>query len=96
MAAEETTVKTRLLALIACALCALPALAQDYPTKTINIIVPLSAGGGTDLLARVLAVKLREKFGQPVVQGCARRAHAVVHPAGAFGGEQGAVRQARF
>jgi tripartite-type tricarboxylate transporter receptor subunit TctC len=51
----------------ACALVAAPALAQDYPTKTINIIVPLAAGGGTDLLARVLAGKLRDKLGQPVV-----------------------------
>ncbi|MEI6722509.1 MAG: tripartite tricarboxylate transporter substrate-binding protein, partial [Betaproteobacteria bacterium] len=59
--------RVRFLALLACALCALPAFAQDYPSKPINIIVPLSAGGGTDLLARVLAVKLREKFGQPVV-----------------------------
>ena len=81
---------------LACLLLASPAFAQDYPTKPINIIVPLSAGGGTDLLARVLAAKLREKFGQPVVQGCARRPHAVVHPARTFGGEQGAVRQARF
>jgi tripartite-type tricarboxylate transporter receptor subunit TctC len=53
--------------ILACALFAAPAFAQDYPTKPINIIVPLSAGGSTDLLARVLAVKLREKFGQPVV-----------------------------
>jgi tripartite-type tricarboxylate transporter receptor subunit TctC len=45
---------------------AAPAAAQDYPTKTINIIVPLSAGGGTDVLARVVAAKLRDKFGQPV------------------------------
>ena len=51
---------------LACVLFAAPALAQDYPTKPINIIVPLSAGGGTDLLARVLAAKLSEKFGQPV------------------------------
>ena len=43
-----------------------PAIAQDYPTKAINIIVPLAPGGGTDLLARVVADKLRDKFGQPV------------------------------
>ncbi len=42
------------------------AAAQDYPSRAINIIVPLAPGGGTDLLARVLAEKLREKFGQPV------------------------------
>ena len=51
---------------LACALFAAPTAAQDYPTKAITIIVPLSAGGGTDLLARVLAAKLHDRFGQPV------------------------------
>ena len=51
---------------LACALFAAPAAAQDYPNKPIHIIVPLAAGGGTDLLARVIATKLRDKFGQPV------------------------------
>jgi tripartite-type tricarboxylate transporter receptor subunit TctC len=41
-------------------------VAQDYPTKNITIIVPLAPGGGTDLLARVIATKLRDKFGRPV------------------------------
>ena len=50
----------------ACAALAAPAAAQDYPKKAINIIVPLSPGGGTDLLARVVADKLRGLFGQPV------------------------------
>ena len=51
---------------LACALSAAPAAAQNYPSKPIHIIVPLAAGGGTDLLARVIATKLRDKFGQPV------------------------------
>jgi tripartite-type tricarboxylate transporter receptor subunit TctC len=59
------TTITRALAL-ACVLLATPALAQDYPAKPIHLIVPLAAGGGTDLLARVIAGKLREKFGQLV------------------------------
>ena len=60
--------RTHLFALlgIACALLAAPACAQDYPNKPIRIIVPLAAGGGTDLLARVIAGKLRDRFGQPV------------------------------
>lgn len=52
---------------LGCALLAAPASAQDYPAKAISIIVPLSAGGGTDTLARVLAAKLHERFGQPVI-----------------------------
>src|SRR5690348_11838820 len=47
-------------------LCMSGAAAQDYPTKNISIIVPLAPGGGTDVLARVIKAKLREKFGQPV------------------------------
>ena len=63
------TTLTGVLALLsfACALSAPPAIAQDYPVKAITIVVPLAAGGGTDLLARVIAAKLRDKFGQPVI-----------------------------
>jgi tripartite-type tricarboxylate transporter receptor subunit TctC len=43
------------------------AQAQDYPTKLITLIVPYPAGGPTDQLARVLAPKLSEKFGQNVI-----------------------------
>jgi tripartite-type tricarboxylate transporter receptor subunit TctC len=40
------------------------ALAQDYPTRVVTIIVPYPAGGPTDALARVLAPKFSEKLGQ--------------------------------
>lgn len=40
---------------------------EPYPSRTIRIIVPLAAGGGTDALARIVAQKLSEKFGQSVV-----------------------------
>src|SRR5215204_435462 len=40
------------------------AIAQDYPTRVVTIIVPYPAGGPTDQLARVIAPKLSEKLGQ--------------------------------
>jgi tripartite-type tricarboxylate transporter receptor subunit TctC len=39
----------------------------DYPTKPVSIIEPFGAGGGPDLLARALAPKLSELWGQPVM-----------------------------
>jgi tripartite-type tricarboxylate transporter receptor subunit TctC len=39
---------------------------QDYPTKPIRIVVPSSPGGGTDILARQIAQKLTERWGQQV------------------------------
>src|ERR1700736_787560 len=46
---------------------ALPAAAADYPGHAIKMIVPLAAGGGTDVLARIIAQNLNSKWGQPVV-----------------------------
>ncbi len=56
----------RILLLALISLVCPPAFAQTFPTKPLQIIVPLAPGGGTDLLARVIADKLRDKFGQPV------------------------------
>jgi tripartite-type tricarboxylate transporter receptor subunit TctC len=44
-----------------------PAQAQDYPTRTVEIVVPFAAGGGTDLIARVLAERLGETMRQRFV-----------------------------
>ena len=44
-----------------------PALAQDYPTKPIHLIVPFPPGGGTDLFSRTIAGKLTEKLGWTIV-----------------------------
>ena len=46
---------------------ALPASAGGYPDHTIKMIVPFAAGGGTDVLARIVAQNLHSKWGQPVV-----------------------------
>ncbi len=44
-----------------------PALADPYPTRTVEIIVSYGAGGSTDFVARAVAQKLTEKLGQPFV-----------------------------
>ena len=41
--------------------------AQQFPAKTITLVVPAAPGGVTDLLARALGQRFRESFGQPVV-----------------------------
>jgi tripartite-type tricarboxylate transporter receptor subunit TctC len=46
---------------------ALPAAAQDYPTRTIRFIVPFGAGGPTDVFTRALGEELRKALGQPIV-----------------------------
>lgn len=45
----------------------LPAAAQSYPSRPISIIVPYPAGGVTDTLVRLVAERMREKLGQPVL-----------------------------
>jgi tripartite-type tricarboxylate transporter receptor subunit TctC len=46
---------------------ALPAAAQDYPNRTIRMIVPFGAGGPTDVFTRALGEELRKSLGQPIV-----------------------------
>ena len=57
----------RFLVLMACALCAASAGAQQFPSKPVRIINPFAPGGATDIIARQMAQKLTEAWGQAVV-----------------------------
>jgi len=62
----------RYLRAVACALlCTLapcaPAYAQDYPTRPVRFVLGQPAGGPTDIVARLVAQKLQERWGQPVI-----------------------------
>jgi tripartite-type tricarboxylate transporter receptor subunit TctC len=61
-----TTLIRGLVVLVAL-LCADAALAQTYPNKPIRMLVPFAAGGPTDVIARLVAQKVSESFGQQVV-----------------------------
>jgi tripartite-type tricarboxylate transporter receptor subunit TctC len=54
----------RLLALALLALSALPAAAQEWPTRTVRVIVPFGAGATPDTIARLIADRLQQKLGQ--------------------------------
>nr|WP_262983199.1 tripartite tricarboxylate transporter substrate binding protein [Paracoccus mutanolyticus] len=49
------------------ALSTLPAMAQDYPSKPVTIVVSYAAGGGTDAIARVFAARLEKAIGGRVI-----------------------------
>lgn len=44
-----------------------PGLAQEFPTRTVNVVVPFPPGGGTDTVARITFNKLDEMWDQPIV-----------------------------
>jgi tripartite-type tricarboxylate transporter receptor subunit TctC len=54
--------------LVAALLCAsIPVTAQEWPQRTVQLVVGFGAGGGTDVVARIFAQALQDKLGQPVV-----------------------------
>ena len=55
--------------LVVCLMLALSsgATAQDYPNRTIKLIVPTGAGGITDILARLIGKSIGDQFGQAVI-----------------------------
>jgi len=56
-----------MLGVAALAALTLPAAAQEWPAKQVNLIVPFSAGGTTDLFGRLLAQHMQKNFGQPFI-----------------------------
>jgi tripartite-type tricarboxylate transporter receptor subunit TctC len=57
----------RSIAAAAFALCAIAANAADYPTRPITLVVPYAAGGGNDVIARIVAEKMSANLGQSIV-----------------------------
>ena len=57
----------RALLLAVAAIAAAPCAAQNYPNRTIRMIVPFGAGGPTDVFTRSLGEELRKSLGQPIV-----------------------------
>ena len=64
---------------------AMPAAAQPYPTRSVELVVPFAAGGGTDVLGRIVARRLSETLGQQVI----------VENVGGAGGMMGSARVAK-
>src|SRR5258708_35237110 len=64
-----TTLRTPSLLTAAVLLCALSfgAPCQDFPSKPVRVIVPYAAGGGADILARLMGQELTARLKQPVV-----------------------------
>ncbi|MEJ0078368.1 MAG: tripartite tricarboxylate transporter substrate-binding protein [Alphaproteobacteria bacterium] len=59
--------RTLIAALVLTPLAFAPASAQDWPTRTINVIVPLGAGSASDILARVVMDQVGKQVGQAAV-----------------------------
>jgi tripartite-type tricarboxylate transporter receptor subunit TctC len=53
--------------LVFAALVVAPAAAQEYPSRPVTIIVPFAAGGGTDIVARMVAGRLEQRLGKSFV-----------------------------
>lgn len=57
----------RITTLLAVLLLALPAAAQDFPSRAVQLIIPFPPGGNTDLMARALQAELSRALGQQVI-----------------------------
>jgi tripartite-type tricarboxylate transporter receptor subunit TctC len=63
----------------------IPTSAQNWPTRAVTMVVPFAAGGGTDVLGRIVARRLTETLGQQVI----------VENVGGAGGMMGSARVAK-
>jgi len=52
---------------LAAGLCAAPAAGQGYPSRPVKIVAGFPPGGGTDVTARLLGIKLSELWGQQII-----------------------------
>jgi tripartite-type tricarboxylate transporter receptor subunit TctC len=57
----------RITIMLASVVAAVPSWSQEYPSRPIRIIAPFAAGGGSDILVRLIARRLTAKYGQSVV-----------------------------
>jgi putative heme-binding domain-containing protein len=64
---KNTSTMMALAAAVAACILTGPASAQDYPSRTVTLVVPYPPGGGVDVLARVVAGKLSGLIGQQVI-----------------------------
>src|SRR5437870_8355849 len=64
---------------------AAPALAQDWPSRPVTMVIPFAAGGALDVLGRILGPRLAEVLGRPVI----------IENVGGAGGMTGAARVAK-
>jgi tripartite-type tricarboxylate transporter receptor subunit TctC len=64
---RKASVVMRWIALLVGVFLAAPVAAQDWPTRTIRVVVPYPAGGPADFMGRLAAQKLQEKLGATVV-----------------------------
>ena len=55
------------IAALAAVLAAVPVAAQEFPTRAIRMVLPFPAGGGSDLVARIIAQKYSQQLGQQVI-----------------------------